>query len=32
VAFAVRNGDLDVVRASGSARGVRTRFDVSEIP
>lgn len=32
VAFAVRNGDLDMVRASGSARGVRTRFDVSEIP
>lgn len=32
VAFAVRNGDVDVVRAGGSARGVRSRFDVSEIP
>jgi Flp pilus assembly protein CpaB len=32
VAFAVRNGEVDVVRASGSARGVRTRFDVSELP
>ncbi len=32
VAFAVRNGEVDVVRAGGSTRGVRTRFDVSELP
>jgi hypothetical protein len=32
VAFAIRNGEIDVVRATGSARGVRSRFDVSEIP
>ena len=32
VAFAVRNGEVDVVRAGGSARGARSRFDVSELP
>jgi Flp pilus assembly protein CpaB len=32
VAFAVRNGELDVVRAGGSARGARSRFDLSELP
>jgi Flp pilus assembly protein CpaB len=32
VAFAVRNAELDIVRASVSARGVRARFDVSELP
>lgn len=32
VAFAVRNGEVDVVRAVGSARNVRSRFDVSELP
>jgi Flp pilus assembly protein CpaB len=32
VAFAVRNGEVDVVRSVGSGRGVRSRFDVSELP
>jgi hypothetical protein len=32
VAFAVRNGEVDVVRAAGTTRGVRSRFDVSELP
>jgi hypothetical protein len=32
VAFALRNGEVDVVRAGGSARGARSRFDVSELP
>ena len=32
VAFAVRNGEVDVVRATTRGRGVRARFDVSELP
>ncbi|MGZ4688637.1 MAG: RcpC/CpaB family pilus assembly protein [Acidimicrobiia bacterium] len=32
VAFAIRNGEVDVVRASRTARESRTRFDVSELP
>jgi hypothetical protein len=32
VAFAVRNGDVDVVRANGTAHTSRSRFDVSELP
>jgi len=32
VAFAVRNGEVDIVRAGGATRGVRSRFDVSELP
>jgi Flp pilus assembly protein CpaB len=32
VAFAVRNGEVDVVRAAPPGRSVRSRFDVSELP
>jgi Flp pilus assembly protein CpaB len=32
VAFAVRNGELDVVRASSAQHDVRSRFDKSELP
>jgi len=32
LAFAVRNGELDVVRATGTNRAARSRFDVSQIP
>jgi hypothetical protein len=32
VAFAVRNGEVDVVRANGSGRDARARFDASELP
>ncbi len=32
VAFAVRNGDVDVVRANGTTHPARSRFDVSELP
>jgi Flp pilus assembly protein CpaB len=32
VAFAVRNGEVDVVRASSSTKDVRNRFDASELP
>jgi Flp pilus assembly protein CpaB len=32
VAFAVRNGEVDVVRAAPPGKSVRSRFDVSELP
>jgi Flp pilus assembly protein CpaB len=32
VAFAVRNGEVDVVRAAPAGKSVRSRFDVSELP
>lgn len=32
VAFAVRNGEIDIVRAQGPARRARTRFDADELP
>jgi Flp pilus assembly protein CpaB len=32
VAFAVRNGELDVVRANGTTRRARSQFDVSQLP
>jgi hypothetical protein len=32
VAFAVRNGDVDVVRANGTAHSARSHFDVSQLP
>jgi Flp pilus assembly protein CpaB len=32
VAFAVRNGEVDVVRAARPGASVRSRFDVSELP
>jgi Flp pilus assembly protein CpaB len=32
VAFAVRNGEIDVVRAHGPGHRVRTRFDADELP
>jgi hypothetical protein len=32
VAFAVRNGDVDVVRANGTEHRARSSFDVSQLP
>jgi Flp pilus assembly protein CpaB len=32
VAFALRNGEVDVVRAARPGKSVRSRFDVSELP
>jgi Flp pilus assembly protein CpaB len=32
LAFAVRNGEVDVVRANGTARRARSQFDVSQLP
>lgn len=32
VAFAIRNGEVDVVRAGNRSKGVRNRFDISELP
>ncbi len=32
VAFALRNGEVDIVRAARPGKSVRSRFDVSELP
>jgi Flp pilus assembly protein CpaB len=32
LAFAARNGHLDVVRSTGGAAAARTRFDVEQLP
>jgi Flp pilus assembly protein CpaB len=32
VAFALRNGEIDVVRAARPGKSVRSRFDISELP